>query len=75
MDIYLPIANLSRGGPRMGNVQKPMKLQLRLVKDTDETLEVKNTEKPAVKMKSAMASQLSSFADDLDKQIALILNS
>jgi hypothetical protein len=59
---------------RMDNL-KPKKPILRLVKE-DETLdESKPSPAPISKPKSAFASQMTNFADDLDAQIALLLNS
>lgn len=49
---------------------------LRLVRE-DETAssEANTAAEPKAKPKSAFASQMTSFADDLDAQIALLLNS
>ena len=51
--------------------------KLRLIRksETCETI-VPNVEvKPPIELKSAMARQLTNFADDLDKQIAALLSS
>lgn len=46
--------------------------KLRLIKE-DETLAPQDTTPPQPQMKSAIAKELNSFADELDKQIALLL--
>ena len=47
--------------------------KLRLIRE-DETVELQSKAPDQLKMKSAIAKELNSFADELDKQIALILN-
>ncbi|MES2745658.1 MAG: hypothetical protein V4655_09525 [Bdellovibrionota bacterium] len=57
----------------MGDVHSRVKLKV--VRESEEPAPVQNTDAVKPKMKSAMASQLSSWADELDKQIAQILAS